>query len=54
MGQTRQEVKRPKKRFFFTEFSLYSCHENAPSQAREPAMGVLKTKYAYGSNQAGG
>ena len=23
------------------------CHENAPSQAKEPAMGVLKTKFAY-------
>ena len=23
------------------------CHENAPSQPKEPSMGVLKTKYAY-------
>ena len=23
------------------------CHENAPSQAKQPSMGVLKTKYAY-------
>ena len=23
------------------------CHENAPSQAKLPNMGVLKTKYAY-------
>ena len=23
------------------------CHENAPSQAKEPSRGVLKTKYAY-------
>ena len=23
------------------------CHENAPSQAKLPSMGVLKTKYAY-------
>ena len=23
------------------------CHENAPSQPKQPSMGVLKTKYAY-------
>ena len=23
------------------------CHENVPSQPKQPSMGVLKTKYAY-------
>ena len=24
-----------------------TCHENSPSQPKQPSMGVLKTKYAY-------
>ena len=27
--------------------SCLTCHENAPSQAKLPSMGVLQTKYAY-------